>query len=116
MAAEEELATYIEQVLPRLVEVGATGAVLWCYADYAPELYDRPPCEESWHERFFGLIRPDGSLKPHTAVLRRFAATKPLVRPAQRRVVLDVSPGAYYETPLAHARRLYRDYLDRGGA
>lgn len=116
MAAEEELAAYFEQVLPRLVEVGATGAVLWCYADYAPELYDRPPCEESWHERFFGLVRPDGSLKPHAAVLRRFAATKPRVQPAQRRVVLDVSPEAYYEAPLAHARRLYRDYLARGGA
>ncbi len=111
MAAEEELAAYIEQVLPRLVQVGATGAVLWCYADYAPDLYDHPPCEESWHERFFGLVRPDGSLKPHAAVIQRFAATRPLVQPPQRKVALDVSPEKYYQAPLAHAKRLYQGFL-----
>jgi endo-1,4-beta-mannosidase len=114
MAAEEELAAYIEQVLPKLVEVGATGAVLWCYADYAPDLYDRPPCEESWHERFFGLVRPDGTLKPHAAVLKRFAETKPLVQPARRTVALDLSPETYYQNPLAHARRLYHQFLGQG--
>jgi hypothetical protein len=114
MAAEEELAAYVEQVLPRLVEVGATGAVIWCYADYAPELYGRPPCEESWHERFFGLVRPDGTLKPHAAVLKRFAETRPRVQPARRTVALDLSPEAYYQNPLAHARRLYREFLGQG--
>jgi endo-1,4-beta-mannosidase len=111
MASEEDLAAYIEQVLPKLVEVGATGAVLWCYADYAPELYDRPPCYQVWHERFFGLVRPDGSLKPHAAVLQRFAATNPQVQPTQRRVVLDVSPEVYYQAPLANAKRLYQAFL-----
>ena len=32
-------------VLPKLVEVGATGALLWCFADYAEHLWDRPPCD-----------------------------------------------------------------------
>jgi endo-1,4-beta-mannosidase len=107
MASEEDLAGYYERVLPRLVEVGALGAVLWCYADYAPELYDRPPCDESWHERFFGLVRPDGSLKPHADVIRRFAAAGPTVKPAQRKVSLDISPDAYYEQPYSHAKQLY---------
>jgi endo-1,4-beta-mannosidase len=111
MASEQDLAAYVEQVLPRLVEVGALGAVLWCYADYVPELYDRPPCEEFWHERFFGLVRPDGSLKPHAEVLRRFAASKPRVQPARREVVLDVSPEVYYRAPLIHAQRLYKTFL-----
>jgi endo-1,4-beta-mannosidase len=111
MASEEELAAYLERVLPRLVEVGALGAMLWCYADYVPELYGRPPCEESWHERFFGLVRPDGTLKPHAGVLRRFAATQPRVRPAQRALALDVTPEEYYQDPLGHARRLYRTFL-----
>jgi len=115
MAAEEDLAAYVEQVLPRLVEVGALGAMLWCYADYAPHLYGRPPCDQAWHERFFGLVRPDGSWKPHAAVVQRFAATQPKVQPARRRVVLDVTPEVYYQDPLAHAIRLYRDYLSRGG-
>jgi endo-1,4-beta-mannosidase len=110
MAAEEELAAYVEQVLPRLVQVGATGAVLWCYADYVPELYGRPPCDQAWHERFFGLVRPDGSLKPHATVIQRFAATGPCVQPAQRRVALDVSPETYYQSPRAHAQRLYQAF------
>jgi endo-1,4-beta-mannosidase len=113
MAAEEELAAYLEQVLPRLVEVGALGAMLWCYADYIAGLHDRSPCDEAWHERSFGLVRPDGSLKPHAAVIQRFAATQPKVRPAQRQLALDVSPEVYYETPLAHAKRLYQTFLGR---
>jgi len=111
MASEEALAGYFEQVLPRLVEVGATGAILWCFADYVPELWDRPPCKESIHERFFGLVRPDGSLKPHADVIKRFAATAPVVRPATRSVSLDVSPEEYYRDPNGHAMRLYGEYL-----
>jgi endo-1,4-beta-mannosidase len=112
MASEEALAQYLEAVLPRLVEVGATGALIWCYADYVPALYDRPPCEESIHERHFGLVRPDGSLKPHAEVLRRFAASAPRVESAKRSVTLDVSPEVYYEEPLAHAIRLYETFLE----
>ena len=111
MASEEALAEYLELVLPRLVEVGATGAVLWCFADYVPGLWDRPPCEESVHERFFGLVRPDGSLKPHAEVIRRFAATNPVVRPPARTVELDVSPEEYYADPAGHVVRLYEKYL-----
>lgn len=111
MASEEALAEYLELVLPRLVEVGATGAVLWCFADYVPGLWDRPPCEESVHERFFGLVRPDGSLKPHAEVIRRFAATNPVVRPSARTVELDVSPEEYYADPAGHVVRLYEKYL-----
>ena len=86
-ASEEQLAAYVAAVLPRLVEAGATGAMLWCFADYAEALWDRPPCDEAQHERFFGLVRPDGSLKPHAE--------------------------AYYADPAAHARRLYAAYLAR---
>lgn len=111
MASEEALAGYFEQVLPRLVEVGATGAILWCFADYVPALWDRPPCKESIHERFFGLVRPDGSLKPHADVIKRFAATAPVVRQATRSVSLDISPEEYYRDPNGHAMRLYGEYL-----
>jgi endo-1,4-beta-mannosidase len=114
MASEEEFAAYIEAVLPKLVEVGATGSLLWCFADYIPELWDRPPCEDTGakHERHFGLVRPDGSLKPHAEVIRRFAATKPTVQTeGVRRVSLDVSPEEYYQDPTSHLIRLYQDYL-----
>ena len=115
MAAEEDLAAYVEAVLPRLLDVGATGAMLWCFADYAEALWDRPPCDEAQHERFFGLVRPDGSLKPHAEVLRAFAARRERVRPARRRVGLDVEPEAYYRDPGGHLRRLFRDFVEQAG-
>jgi endo-1,4-beta-mannosidase len=111
MASEDDLATHIDQVLIRLVDGGATGALLWCFADYAPALYDRPPCDESQHERSFGLVRPDGSLKPHADVVKRFAASQPSVRPSRTPVKLGMEPEAYYRHPLANARRLYTEYL-----
>lgn len=113
MASEEDLAGYLAAVLPRLVEVGATGAVLWCFADYAPALWSGPPCDEFWHERHFGLVRPDGSLKPHAHVLRGFAAARPAVlAEPRRRVTLDLTPDEYYRDPEAHARRLYAKFLE----
>ncbi len=111
MASEEGLADYIEAVLPKLVEVGATGAVIWCYADYIPELWDRPPCDQAKHERFFGLVRPDGSLKPHAEAIQRFAATQPKLKAATRSVTLDITHEEYYQKPEQHAQRLYSQFL-----
>lgn len=110
MASETDFAAYIAEVLPKLVQVGARGAVLWCFADYVPALWDKPPCDEAIHERFFGLVRPDGSLKPHAEVIRQFAATRPLVQPAQRAIALDITAETYYTDPESHARRLYQQF------
>jgi endo-1,4-beta-mannosidase len=112
MAGEEDFAGYVEATLPRLVEVGATGAMLWCFADYAPELWDRPPCEETGakHERHFGLVRADGTLKPHAEVIKEFVATGPTVAAPSRTVTLDVTPDEYYLDPEGHARKLYEAF------
>jgi len=111
MASEEDLAEHIQSVLQGLLKVGATGALLWCFADYVPELYDRPPCEESIQERTFGLVRPDRALKPHAEVIKRFAGDNPIVQEPTWRVELDISPEEYYQSPLEHAKRLYRAFL-----
>lgn len=112
MAGEQALADYIAEVLPKLVEVGSTGSFLWCFADYSPELWDRPPCDPDGakHERHFGLVRPDGSLKPHADVIKQFVATGPTVQEPTRTVTLDVTPEEYYQDPAGHARRLYQDF------
>ena len=112
MAGEEPFAEYVAQVLPRLVEVGSPGAFLWCFADYAEDLWDRPPCDPGGakHERHFGLVRPDGSLKPHADAVRRFAATNPQVQAPAKTVDLDVSPDGYYRDPRRNAERIYRGY------
>ena len=111
MANEEEFAQYIGAVLPKLIEAGATGALVWCFADYDRALWNQPPCDESRHERHFGLVRPDGSLKPHAGVLRDFAATNPQVKEAVRRVDLAMSPDEFYRDPFAHTARLYREFV-----
>ncbi|MEX2651574.1 MAG: hypothetical protein WD473_03885 [Acidimicrobiia bacterium] len=113
MAGEAAFADYVGEVLPRLVEVGSTGAFLWCFADYAEHLWDRPPCDPDGarHERHFGLVRPDGSLKPHGDVIRRFAESRPKVEKAAKTVTLDVTPDEYYADPWYHAQRLYQVYL-----
>jgi endo-1,4-beta-mannosidase len=85
--------------------------MMWCFADYIEELWDKPPCSESKHECFFGLVRPDGSLKPHAEVIRAFAATQPTVRPATRTVTLPMSPGEFYRAPAEHTVQLYQQFL-----
>jgi endo-1,4-beta-mannosidase len=113
MASEEELAEYLEAVLPKLVESGALGAMVWCFADYIPALWDRPPCLESKHERHFGLVRPDGTIKPHAEVMKRFAATTPQVKPIPEWAKLDVSADEFYRDPMARLAPLYEEYLGR---
>jgi endo-1,4-beta-mannosidase len=115
MAGESALAEHVERVLPKLVGVGATGAMLWCFADYAESLWDRPPCDPhgAKHERHFGLVRADGTVKPHAEAIRSFASTRPVVRAPKRKVELDISADDYYADPAAHARRLYGEYLER---
>lgn len=113
MASEEALAEHVAQVLPRLVEIGATGSLLWCFADYHESLHGTPPLVESRHERHFGLVRSDGTLKPHAEALRAFAAARPLAREVAWDDLLDVTPEEYYADPAGNAARLYERYLER---
>ncbi len=116
LAAEEDLAEFLRQALPKLVQVGGLGAFIWCFADYAEHLWNQPPCADAVHERFFGLVRPDGSLKPHAYVLKEFAAARPQVQPIPDWARLEVDPEAYYRSPQEHFRRLYSVYLERMSA
>ncbi len=109
---EDDLADYVAAVLPRLVEVGAVGALLWCFADYDESLWNRPPLDRARHERFFGLVRPDGSLKPHADAIRRFAATSPVVAEVPPAAALSVSGADYYAAPRDTLLRLYREFRE----
>jgi endo-1,4-beta-mannosidase len=111
MASEEDFAKFIRLTLPKLHDSGATGAVIWCFADYAYNLWDRPPCQNMWHERFFGLVRPDGTLKPHAKVLQDFSKTNPQVKPMPEYARLKVDPDAFYAEPLPHLANLYEQYV-----
>jgi endo-1,4-beta-mannosidase len=110
MLSEEALAEHLEDVLPRLVEVGATGALLWCYADYAEAIWDQPPCDTKLHERHFGLVRPDGSLKPHAEVVRRFIAGGPTIAAPSARASIAVDGDELYRDPTPTLARLFAEF------
>jgi endo-1,4-beta-mannosidase len=112
MASEEDLAEYFAIVLPKLVKVGAIGALPWCFADYHPSLWDRPPYSDSWHERYFGLLRPDGSFKPHAKTLKDFAATNPMIKPAKKEITLPYTSSAYYDNTLEKILNLYEQWKE----
>lgn len=107
MLAEESLAEHLAEVLPRLVEVGSVGALVWCFADYHESLWDRPPCDTKLHERHFGLVRPDGSLKPHADVLREFTATGRVVQATSEKARIEVDADAFYADPGGALAELY---------
>jgi len=116
MASEEDLAEFLRLTLPKLHDSGATGAMVWCYADYATELWDRPPCQNAVHERFFGLVRPDGSLKPHAQVIKDFAATKPMVKSIPDYARIEIDPDVFYNETYYQLVTLYEQYLAKLGA
>ena len=116
LASEEEQAAYYEAVLERLVATGAAGAYAWCYADYDPRLFERPPLATAVRERTFGLVRADGSEKPAADVFRKFRQRRDdgtLVQAPIARV-LDVSADEYYLEPAKHFGRLYSKWVARG--
>jgi hypothetical protein len=73
-------------------------------------LWDKPPCDFQRHERFFGLWRPDGSLKPMGRAVRDFARARPTVRQAEKTVRLPVSPADYYLGPWQYTGALYEQF------
>lgn len=123
LASEYEAASYYAGVLERLMSTGAAGAYAWCYGDYDPRLFDRPPLATAVRERTFGLVRADGTEKPAADVFRQFRKRRDdaasgsagvSVRP-QIPPVLDVEPDEYYRSPGAHFTRLYSSWLATNG-
>ena len=113
LASEEDGAAYYAAVLDRLVRTGAAGAYAWCYADYAPQLFSRPPLDTAIRERSFGLVRADRSEKPAAQVFRDVRRARDEGRLPMGAVptVLDVSPNEYYTDPGTHFDRLYAQWI-----
>jgi endo-1,4-beta-mannosidase len=113
-ASDADAAAYYGAVLERLHALGCLGAFAWCFADYAEALWDRPPCDLQRHERFFGLYRADGTLKPMGHAVRAFAMAGPTVREPMPRIELEVTPDAFYADPEGYLPALYATYLEGG--
>ncbi len=108
---ENLITAYYEQALELLRLSGMIGAFVWCYGDYHPDLWNKPPLKDNPHERHFGLFRYDGSPKPAVSVIRAFAC-----RPDYLRRQVDTQTGSwldnedreqFYRNPLNELKRLY---------
>ena len=109
-ASESAAAEYYAAVLPRLHRMGCLGAFAWCFPDYDKSLWDRPPCDFQAFERFFGLFRPDGSVKPMGKAVANFAKTRPTIGAAEKTVPLLVPPDEYYRDPWKQLREMYERF------
>lgn len=117
LASEEEGGRYYAAVLEKLFRVGSLGALAWCFGDYDPRLWDRPPFDRAIRERTFGITRADGSMKPAGKEFQRFARRvrgDRLEGWGSERVALPVSAEEYYRDPARHFQEMYAWYLSRG--
>src|SRR5207237_806638 len=74
LLGEDDARSYLSAAMRGLQQTGATGALTWCFADYASTIWNEPPLDQAPHERHFGLWRADGSRKPGAAALAESSA------------------------------------------
>ena len=108
---EHEAAAYTRLVLQGLREAGCTGAMLWCYADYAPTTWADPPLDEATHERSFGLWRADGSPKPAVQAVTDADRRRSIARPDDW---IDIDAAGFWARSGVELPRLYARF--RGSA
>jgi endo-1,4-beta-mannosidase len=110
---EQAAAGYIGRALDGLRDAGCTGALLWCFADYAAALHENPPFDEAHHERSFGLWRSDGSAKPAVGEIIGRAGHRRMPPPAEL-AWLDIGIEEFTADRRRHLSRLYRRYRQAG--
>ena len=117
LADESEASAYYHVVLTRLAETGAAGAYAWCYADYDPSLFGRPPFDTAIRERTFGLVRADGSEKPACRTWRLWRRMRDAgaIHVGAVPTILDVSADEYHRAPEEHFARLYAEWIAHHG-
>jgi len=106
---EAEAALFTRRALAALHRFGFVGGMLWCYGDYAPELWCTPPLDAAIHERSFGLWRHDYTAKPALAEIRHVAGREPCAWHDTQEWI-DIAADEFYTHPQAHLRRLYQRF------
>jgi endo-1,4-beta-mannosidase len=108
---EVAAAAYTASVIDGLCEVGALGALGWCFSDYAPSRCARPPLDRAVHERTFGLWRADGSPKPAVSEIAARRGHRRLAAPPGADLPwLDIDVASFVADRRGHLARLYRRY------
>jgi len=109
LVEEQAAAAFTERALTALQRAGSVGAMLWCYTDYAPAIWEEPPLDLAVHERSFGLWRADGLPKPSVAVVEAFAGARRLAAPDEYPWI-DLEPEEFLVEPNVALPRLYARY------
>jgi hypothetical protein len=109
---EHTAAAYTERALISLRDAGCAGAMLWCYTDYVPTIWETPPFDRAIHERSFGLWRADGSPKPSVSLVAALTGTDRTDSP-HHDPWIDIEPNEFVLEPGRHLRRLYRRYRNK---
>lgn len=107
--SEEQVNDLYHRSLSLLHAAGTIGALGWCFADYHPQLYGKPPLQENAHERYFGLTRWDGSIKPALVTLGSWTG-KPSLPFEVPSWLANEDPDRFYEDPVGNLRRLFKLY------
>jgi len=107
-------ARYYQEVLEKLARCGALGAFGWMFSDYDPVLWDKPPFDTHEHERFFGLTRYDGTVKPSGEVMRSFSERIAAGNVPPRTIApLKLDPGEWYLAPADNFNDLFQKFQER---
>jgi len=106
---EKEVADYYQNALILLKDSNILGALAWCYSDYAPHLWSKPPLQQKLHERYFGLMRFDGTAKPSAAAWAQ-ATNKTLTEKIDISWLAGFEPDHFYTNPRENLIKLYDLY------
>jgi len=109
---EEAAAVYTTAALEGLRRAGCLGALLWCYSDYDPALWENPPFDLAPHERTFGLWRIDGSPKPAVTAISAFVGAERCA-PEHADAWIDIDRDEFLLDPNTQLPRLYRRYREQ---
>ena len=112
LLSEAEAAEYTRRSLEGLHRSGMTGAMLWCFADYAESLRSRPPLDASAHERSFGLWRQDHSPKPAVREVIEFGS-RSRIQVTDDFSWIYIDREEFYQSPLKNLKKLYKQWLLR---
>jgi endo-1,4-beta-mannosidase len=105
---------YYRDVLEKLARCGALGAGAWDFSDYDPCVWHKPPFDSHEHERFFGLTRYDGTVKPSGEAMRACAERAAAGDLPPRTVgPLALDPNVWYLDAAGNFDRLFREWRGR---
>jgi endo-1,4-beta-mannosidase len=107
---EPESAEYTREAIKLLSQNGFMGGMLWCFADYATALWNRPPLDRAPHERYFGLWRKDGTPKLAAKMVAELRNLP--IHENSNLGWIDIDRDQFYRRPKESLTRLYRIFSE----